>query len=67
MPKILTRGEPRSERMTVLVTPRTRQDLTKVATVRRTSVNEIINVLIADYLERNQNDIERYNNFFGEE
>lgn len=67
MGRIPLSGDPRSERVAVLMTPKTKSDLTKVATVNRTSVNMIINEAIAKYLEEHQNDIQRYNDFFGEE
>lgn len=67
MPRIPMSGEPRSERIAVFVTLKTKNDLTKVAMVKRTSLNNIINDMIANYLEENKNDIQRYNDFFGEE
>ena len=67
MPRIQMRGEPRSERIAVLATPTTRGNLDKVAMVQRTSVNDVINTAISEYLEKHSNEIERYNNFFGEE
>lgn len=67
MGRIPMGGEARSERIAVFVTLKTKEDLTKVATVQRTSVNLVINNAIAAYLEEHQNDIQRYNDFFGEE
>lgn len=57
---------PKSERIGVLMTPRTKSDLTKVAAVRRTSVNNIINTALAEYLDKHGNDLQRYDDFFGE-
>lgn len=67
MPKISMIGELRSERIAVLATLTTRQNLNKVAMVKRTSVNDVINAAIDEYLEKHQADIRRYNSFFGEE
>jgi hypothetical protein len=67
MPRIAMSGTPRSERMVAFVTEQTRADLQKVAMVQRTSMNELLNVAIAKILEEHQNDIQRYNAFFGEE
>ena len=67
MPRIPMSGEPRSERIAVLTTQRTRKNLDKVAMVQRTSVNDIINTAISEYLEKHQGEIDRYNSFFGEE
>lgn len=58
---------PKSERLAVLTTLRTKDDLSKIATVRRTSVNNIINEAIFEYIDKHGHDIQRYNDFFGEE
>ena len=67
MGRIPLGGEPRSERIAVLTTLTARGNLDKVAMVQRTSVNDVINTAIAEYLEKHQSDIQRYNSFFGEE
>ena len=67
MPRIQMSGEPRSDRIAVLTTRKIRRNLDKVAMVQRTSVNDIINTAIAEYLEKHKNDIDRYDAFFGEE
>lgn len=67
MPRIPMSGEPRSERLAIFVTVKTRSDLTKAAMVRRTSVNQLINEAIEKNMVEYQNDIKRYNDFFGEE
>ena len=67
MGRIPMGGDPKSERFVVLMTTATKENLTKVAMVHRTSVNLTINAAISEYLEKHQNDIERYNAFFGEE
>ena len=67
MPRIAMKGDPRSERVAVLMTLTTKENLTKVAMVQRTSVNLIINTAISEYLEKCQDEIQRYNAFFGEE
>jgi hypothetical protein len=67
MPRILMRGEPRTERIAVLMTKKTRDALTKIALVQRFSVNTAINEAIAKYIEEHRDEIRRYNEFFGEE
>lgn len=57
----------RTERIAVLVTPRTKSDLIKVSAVHRKSVNTIINDAVSEYLETHKDDLIRYNAFFGEE
>ena len=58
---------PKTERLAVLVTPRTKEDLMKVAAVQRASLNKVINVAIAEYIQNHGKDIQRYDYFFGEE
>ena len=58
---------PKTERLAIFVTPRTRADLLKVAAVQRTSLNMIVNNAIAEYIDKHGEDIQRYNAFFGEE
>lgn len=58
---------PRSERTVAFITKKTKEDLSKVATVQRTSVNQVINIAIDEYLEKHHADIQRFNDFFGEE
>lgn len=67
MGRIQMSGEPRCERIAVLLTTKTREALTKVAMVQRSSMNNVINDAISKYLEEHRNDIQRYNDFFGEE
>ena len=67
MPKIAHTGEIRSERIATLITRTMRADLTKVAMVNRTSLNDIVNDALLAYLVNHQEEIERYNAFFGEE
>lgn len=67
MGRIPLGAAPRSERTVIFVTAKTKEDLSKVAMVQRTSVNQVINVAIERYLEEHQGDIKRYNDFFGEE
>ena len=67
MAKIAMKGDTRRDRVAVLMTTTMKENLTKVAMVQRTSVNLAIVTAISEYLEKHQNDIQRYNAFFGEE
>ena len=67
MAKLSIAGDPRRERVAVLMPPATKQDIEKVAAVQRSSMNRVILEAISDYLLKHQNDIQRYNTFFGEE
>jgi hypothetical protein len=57
---------PRSERTVIYITANAREDLAKIAVVHRTSVNDVINEAVAAHLLKYGNDIQRYNDFFGE-
>lgn len=67
MGRIPMGGDPRSERVAVLMTTTMKENLAKVAMIQRTSVNLAIVAAISKYLEEHQNEIQRYNAFFGEE
>ena len=58
---------PKSERLAIFVTPRTKVDLLKIAAVQRKSLNEVVNNAIAEYLDKHGKDIQRYDDFFGED
>lgn len=58
---------PKSERLAIFVTPRAREELLKVTAVQRTSLNMIVNTAIAEYLDKHGKDIQRFNDFFGED
>ena len=66
MAKLAIKGDPRNERVAVLMTTTVKENITKVAVVQRASVSLIINAAISEYLEKHQNDIQRYNAFFRE-
>ena len=57
----------RTERLALLTTPKIRNDLEKIAAVNRKSVNSIINDAVQEYLKNHENEISRFNAFFGEE
>ena len=57
----------RTERLAVLTTPKIRKGLEKIAAVNRESVNSVVNDALLEYLENHQEEILRYNAFFGEE
>lgn len=67
MPKIAMKPAPRSERLAVLVTVRTKSELDKVAMIQRESINGIINIAVCEYLEKHRGDIDLYDRIFGEE
>lgn len=67
MAKLSIKGEPRDTRMVALVTASTYKNLKKVAAVQRIPMNSIINDLIVEFIKNHQDDIDRYNAFFGEE
>lgn len=56
--------EKRDARANLLFTKKTKANLEKIATMDRTSVNDIVNKLLEEYLETRQEDIKRYDEFF---
>ena len=59
--------EKKSKRVNLLVKPSIYEDLCKIATMKRTSVNNLINVIASEYATANADIIEKYNKSFGEE
>ena len=58
--------ETKTKRLNLLLLPSLFQDLEKLSTMKRTSVNNLINVVLKEYVEENQNLIEKYIELFGE-
>ena len=56
--------EKRDARANLLFTKTTKESLEKLAIVDRTSVNDIVNKLLEEYIATRQKDIARYDVFF---
>ena len=56
--------EKRDARANLLFTKTTKESLEKLAIVDRTSVNDIVNKLLEEYIATRQKDITRYDEFF---
>lgn len=59
--------ETKSIRLNLLIKPSTKKDLEKLATVDRTSINDLINRALEEYITTRAEDIAKYNSFYGEE
>lgn len=64
---IINQDNVRSERVVVLMTPKTKKELEKLVLMHKSSLSSTIDNAVANYLETYQDDIQRYNAFFGEE
>lgn len=62
-----TADERKSKRLNLLIKPSTHKDMSKIATMQRVSLNELINSVLEDYTERHADKVEVYNATFGEE
>lgn len=62
-----TGEETKSKRLNLLIKPSTHKKITKIATMQRISVNELINNVLEDYAAAHKDKIEAYNTTFGEE
>lgn len=58
--------ETKTKRLNLLLLPSLFQDLEKVSTMKRTSVNNLINVVLKEYVEDNKDLIDKYIEVFGE-
>lgn len=59
------RDERKSKRLNLLIQPSVLEDLAKVAAMRRTSVNDLINTLAKECVEENRALIGQYDDVFG--
>lgn len=56
--------ERKSKRLNLLMLPSVLEDLSKVATMRRTSVNDLINTIAKAYVEENRELVKQYDEVF---
>lgn len=54
----------KSKRLNLLIYPSLLDNLKKIATMQRRSVNDLINEALSEYTEKQAEQIERYNNTF---
>jgi len=59
-----TQTESKSKRLNLLVYPSLLEDLKKIATMERKSVNDLINTVLLNYAYKNKDQIERYDDIF---
>lgn len=60
-------GEHKSKRLNLLLQPSVLAELTKIARMRQTSVNDLINCVLRDFRDQNADEIRRYDRVFGEQ
>lgn len=58
--------ERKSKRLNLLLQPSLLDDISKVAHMKRTSVNDLINTVLKEYREREGQTLEDYRNIFGD-
>lgn len=59
--------ETKSVRLNLLIKPSTKKDLEKIATINRTSINDLINRALEEYITTKAEDIAKFNSVYGEE
>lgn len=59
--------ERKSKRLNLLLKPSVFTAASKIATMQRTSVNDLINRVLLDYIASEAETLEKYNEIFGEE
>ena len=57
--------EIKSKRLNVLLKPSIYERIDKIATMKRISVNELINIVLEDYGNNNQDLVNKFNETFG--
>jgi hypothetical protein len=58
--------ETKSKRLNLLLQPSVFEDVTKIAHMKRTSANDLINAILKDYAEREAETIMKYDEVFGD-
>ena len=58
--------ETKSKRLNLLLFPSVAEAIEKIATMRRTSPNNLINEILREYIGEHNSEIERYNSAFRE-
>lgn len=59
--------ENKSKRLNLLIRPTLHRDISKLSVMERTSTNELINRVLADYVEQNADKVQKYDEIFGEQ
>ena len=57
--------ETKTSRMNILLRPSVRTGIEKLAYVKRTSPNDLINIVLEDFVNANKADVAKYDSFFG--
>lgn len=55
----------KEKRLNLLIYPALHKSLKKIAFIRQTSVNDLINTALQEFVEQNKKDLERYAAFIG--
>ena len=58
------KAETKSKRLNLLIQPSLLEDISKIATMNKDSVNNLINKALADYRDLHRDTIEKYNKVF---
>lgn len=58
--------ETKSKRLNLLMLPSVYDSISKLATMQRTSVNELVNSLLQAHIKENEELLQKYNDVFGE-
>lgn len=59
--------ETKTKRLNLLMLPSVCDSIGKIAAMKRTSTNELINSILQDYIKENEELINKYDEVFGEE
>lgn len=65
LPDCKSEKEKKTRRLNLLLQPSVLDDLAKIAHMRRTSLNDLINTVLREYNAANAETIARYDEFFG--
>lgn len=62
--EVKAKAETKSKRLNLLIQPSLYEDLNKIATMQKDSINNLITNVLAEHRDRNKDLIEKYNKVF---
>lgn len=61
------RNERKSKRLNLLIKPSVYKSISKISAMKRSSVNDLINQVLADYVQAERETLAKYKEVFGED
>ncbi len=66
-PKIKDANKVKSERISLMVKPKTKERISKIAFMKKTSLNDLLQSVLDNYTEKHRKEIEAYDRAFSDD